>query len=220
MLLVTEMIAANHEYMSMPLAELHGAEYNPRAIDEAAMEALKKSLLDFGFVQPVVARRDGLIVGGHQRVTAMREIAEARGQDPKKVTVPVVVIDDLDEEKTKVLNLALNKISGDWNYDKLTDLLEGLVVGLEPDDLIVSGFSATELDSFVVDPSEFELNDDDIDPDAILEQESRQFAFVVTSEDDAEVCDKALQLYDGNLVEMCREFLTTKAEDGHEDESN
>lgn len=92
-----------------------GASYNPRRIDPDQLLALRRSLRTFGAVEPVVAnRRTGRIVGGHQRVKA----AEAEGIE----TLPVVWV-DLDETGERQLNLALNKISGEWDEDKLGELL-------------------------------------------------------------------------------------------------
>lgn len=59
---------------AFPLERLHGAEYNPRKIDQAAFDALCESVRRLGFVKPAVATQDGLIVAGHQRTRAGREV--------------------------------------------------------------------------------------------------------------------------------------------------
>jgi ParB-like chromosome segregation protein Spo0J len=79
---------------------------NPRHIPPAQLEALTRSLQEFGFIQAVLARReDNFVVGGHQRLLAARRLGYR--------TVPVTLL-DITLEQARVLNLALNKISGEW----------------------------------------------------------------------------------------------------------
>src|ERR1019366_3999935 len=114
-----------------------GASYNPRRIDPDQLLALRRSLRTFGAIEPVVAnRRTGRIVGGHQRVRA----AEAEGFE----TLPVVWV-DLDETGERQLNLALNRISGEWDEEKLGALLEEL--GSSAIDL--TGFGSDEVDELI-----------------------------------------------------------------------
>src|ERR1039458_6918452 len=120
---------------SVPVSKLigMGAPYNPRRIAPEQLAALRRSLRTFGVVEPVVAnRRSGRIVGGHQRVRA----AEAEGIE----TLPVVWV-DLDETGERQLNLALNRISGEWDEPALAALLEELgAAGLD-----LTGFDSTEI---------------------------------------------------------------------------
>ncbi len=109
---------------------------NPRRISDAEMEALTRSLREYGFLQPVIARReDRAVIGGHQRLVAARRLGMK--------TVPVIFV-DLSLEQARVLNLALNKISGSWDQELLAQMLADLqpVDGL---DLSLSGFSNDEL---------------------------------------------------------------------------
>ena len=103
------------------------APYNPRKISDHDLEALRRSLKFFGTVEPVVVnKRSGHIVGGHQRVRA----AEAEGIE----SLPVVYV-DLDDPSEKQLNLALNRISGEFDIDKLGAVLADLeAAGLEGTD--------------------------------------------------------------------------------------
>ena len=95
----------------MDPAALVPADYNPRKITDHQMSALKRSLERWGFVEPVVLNeRTGRIVGGHQRVAAALELAMSE--------VPVIKV-ILDEDAEKALNIALNKISGEWDEVKL-----------------------------------------------------------------------------------------------------
>lgn len=129
-------------------ADLIPADYNPRTISETQLIALKRSIERWGFVQPVILNeKTGRIVGGHQRVTAALELAL-----PK---VPVVRL-SLDESGEKALNIALNKISGDWDKGQLVELIEELEQkGWQAIDL---GFNDSELDALLA-----EINGEDLD---------------------------------------------------------
>lgn len=116
--------------------KLKVAPYNPRLEMEPGMpewEKLKKSIEDFGNVEPIVwNQRTGHVVGGHQRLAVLKSMGY------KKVPCSVV---DLDIEDEKVLNIALNKIKGEWDYDKLEKILREF----EYDIATSSGFSEDEL---------------------------------------------------------------------------
>ncbi|HQQ01001.1 MAG TPA: ParB N-terminal domain-containing protein [bacterium] len=88
------------EVTQMRLADLNPHPQNPRKISDLALSRLQKSVERFGLVEPIVYnKRSGCIVGGHQRVKALKQLGE------KAATVVVV---DLDETDEKALNLALN----------------------------------------------------------------------------------------------------------------
>lgn len=106
-----------HRIETRRVADLVPADYNPRKISPKAMEGLKKSLAEFGAVQPIVVNeRTGNIVGGHQRVKAMAALGQ--------VETTVIVV-DLSLTREKALNVALNNphISGEFD-DGLGDLLD------------------------------------------------------------------------------------------------
>ncbi len=109
---------------------------NPRRITEEELDALERSLRQFGFVQPVLARRDdGIVIGGHQRLLAARRLGLS--------SVPVIWL-DLGPEQARLLGLALNKISGSWDDALLARLLADLQA--TPDlDLTLSGFGEDEV---------------------------------------------------------------------------
>ncbi len=115
------------------------APYNPRKISDHDLAALQRSLRFFGTVEPIVVnRRSGHIVGGHQRVKA----AEAEGIE----TLPVVYV-DLDDPSEKQLNLALNRISGEFDMEKLAELLKDLEA--QGADLDLTGFTTVEIDELL-----------------------------------------------------------------------
>ena len=109
---------------------------NPRRISSGQLEALTQSLREYGFVQPVLARReDATVIGGHQRLLAARRLGFKQ--------VPVVWL-DLGVEPARLLNLALNRISGEWDEELLAQLLADLARD-EGLDLSLSGFEEDEV---------------------------------------------------------------------------
>ncbi|MFA5118800.1 MAG: DNA modification methylase [Candidatus Omnitrophota bacterium] len=100
------------------VSEINPAVYNPRITlrpGDAEYERLKKSILTFGLVEPLILnKRTGNLVGGHQRLNILIE------QGVTEVEVSIV---DLSLEMEKALNIALNKISGAWDEEKLSTLL-------------------------------------------------------------------------------------------------
>jgi len=96
-------------------------------------------LTEFDLVEPLIwNKRTGNLVGGHQRLKILQE----RGN--KEVEVSVV---DLPDNKEKALNLALNKISGEWDFPKLKDLLEELDAG--GFDIEITGFDDKEIEDLM-----------------------------------------------------------------------
>ena len=135
--------------------KINPAAYNPRRDlqpGDEDYEKLKRSINTFGNVEPLVWNsRTGNLVGGHQRLKILIE------QGEKEVEVSVV---DLDSEKEKALNLALNKISGDWDNEKLGHLLDELMKS--PDfDVTLTGFDIPEI-SEILDQLE-QVNEDQFD---------------------------------------------------------
>ena len=72
----------------VPIEDLRPDAFNPRRISDAELEALTRSLQQFGFVDPVIARRaDKTVVGGHQRLLAARRLGYA--EVPRGVRGPL-----------------------------------------------------------------------------------------------------------------------------------
>ena len=120
----------------VPIEELHPDPANPRRISDQELETLTRSIREFGLIDPIIARReDKTVIGGHQRLLAARRLGYK--------TVPVVFV-DLTIEQARLLNIALNKISGSFDQELLARLLSEL--NLVPDvDLTLSGFDEDEL---------------------------------------------------------------------------
>lgn len=111
-------------------------DWNPRQITENELEKLETSLNEFGYIEPIIVNDvNNHIVGGNQRAKALKTL----GYD--EVDVVYVHIEDINKEKA--CNVALNKISGDWDTDKLQVVLEE--IELSPIDVSLTGFDEIEL---------------------------------------------------------------------------
>lgn len=121
--------------LTKSIKDLSPAKYNPRKISDEAMGRLTKSLAEFGNIQPITWNaRTGNVVGGHQRL----KVYQAMG----KADVEVWAV-DLDEQKEKAANIALNKLSGEFDLPMLKDILEEIDTGEL--DLEITGFGMEEI---------------------------------------------------------------------------
>lgn len=107
----------------VPYKTLIPADYNPRKMDARTLRVLMGSLIRFGWVMPVVInRRTGNIVGSHQRATANAEVIRKlrRQKDPRarEYERPPAIFVDVSLTTEKAMNVALNQISGDWDFFK------------------------------------------------------------------------------------------------------
>ena len=116
------------------LCELQPYENNPRK-NEAAVPYVMESIKRYGFKNPIIIDKDGVIVAGHTRYLASIEL----GLD----TVPCIIADDLTEEQIKEFRLVDNKTSefAGWDFDMLADELQELDFDAE-----VFGFDVPEVD--------------------------------------------------------------------------
>lgn len=99
------------------IEKLKAAEYNPRKDlkpEDEEYQKIKKSIIEFGFVSPLVVNRDMTVIGGHQRLKVLEELGY------KEVEC---VILKLDKQKEKALNVALNKISRRLGYRKARTII-------------------------------------------------------------------------------------------------
>jgi len=125
------------------ILKLKPSEYNPRKDlqpEDEEYKKIKASINEFGYVAPIIINSDMTVIGGHQRLKVLKELGYEEIQ---------CIVVDLDKNKEKALNLALNKISGEWDDDKLEAILAELK---ETDiDMNVTGFSNDEIDDILKD---------------------------------------------------------------------
>ncbi|MDA3130364.1 MULTISPECIES: site-specific DNA-methyltransferase [Bacillaceae] len=138
------------------------ADYNPRKDlqpGDSEYEKIKRSLEEFGYVDPVIWNKTtGRVVGGHQRLKVLASMG--------RTEVECVVV-ELNEEKEKALNVALNKISGDWDKEKLAVLMTDLDAA--DFDVSLTGFDAAEIDDLFKDTLRDRVEDDDFDVEEELQ---------------------------------------------------
>ena len=143
--------------------QLIPADYNPRKDlkpGDSEYDKLKRSIEQFGYVEPVIWNKTtGKVVGGHQRLKVLLDMG---------ITEVECVVIEMNEEKEKALNIALNKISGDWDKDKLMLLIADLQ-GADFD-VSLTGFEPAELDALFKDSLKEGIQDDDFDVEEELKK--------------------------------------------------
>lgn len=124
--------------MMLPIADLKLADYNPRKKlnpHHKEYRELRKSIETLGFSESIVVNSDMTVIGGHQRIAVASDLGYTE--------LPCSVV-DLNKQQEKALNIALNKISGIWDEEKLAELIGELDDDLF--DLSAIGFDAPEVD--------------------------------------------------------------------------
>ena len=143
--------------------DLLPADYNPRKDlkpGDPEYEKLKRSIEQFGYVEPVIwNEKTGRVVGGHQRLKVLTDMG---------ITEVDVVVVDMDTEKEKALNIALNKISGEWDTEKLALVIADLQ-GTDFD-VSLTGFDPEELEDLFRDDAKSGVKEDDFDVEAELKK--------------------------------------------------
>ena len=175
----------------MKLDDIAPANYNPRIElneNDSEYDKIKNSIEQFGYVDPIIYnKRTNTIVGGHQRYTVLRDLGY------EEVDVSVV---DMDEQDEMALNVALNKVEGEWDKDKLKDVIEQL----EEDKLVFTGFDDDEIDSLM----------NDVNIDEFFEEEEKQ---PEQNNDDGEsrleVATELLELVHNKLKDTSDDYKST-----------
>ena len=180
------------EIVKVDINELISPEYNPRQITDDEMEKLKNSINEFGYVAPIIVNKhNNHIIGGNQRYEALKSLGYT--------DVDVVFVDEPDLNREKALNIALNKISGEWDFVKLADIIDELE--LNDFDIPLTGFDEQELENFYIE----EENPKEHEPVEVAEDDYDE-------PDDLEVTVQTGDIYIlGNHRLMCGD--STKKED-------
>ena len=144
------------EIQKIAANRLNPAAYNPRKDlkpGDKEYEKLKRSIAEFGYVEPVIwNRQTGNVVGGHQRLKVLMDMG--------RTEIDCVVV-DLDLEREKALNIALNKIQGDWDEAKLASIMADFDASAF--DVSLTGFDADEVDALLNKFYSHEAREDDFD---------------------------------------------------------
>jgi DNA modification methylase len=144
------------------ITDLVPASYNPRKAlkpGDKEYEKIKRSIEEFGYCEPVIVNSDMTIIGGHQRVTVLKDLGYSE--------IDCIVI-DIDKTKERALNIALNKITGEWNKELLADLIADLQ---DSDfDVTFTGFDPPEIEQLMNSVHDKEIVEDEFDIEAQLQQ--------------------------------------------------
>lgn len=125
---------------------------NPRKIDQLAVAKVKGSIHAFGFINPIIVDKDGVILAGHTRYTAALELGLKE--------IPVIVAKDLSDAKAKGYRIADNKTAqySAWDMDLLALELQELDADENLDfNLEMTGFEGEEIDKMLEGALEMEI---------------------------------------------------------------
>ena len=151
------------QWKTLSVDELRPAAYNPRKKLKAGdkeYEKIKNSILEFGYVEPIIVNYDMTVIGGHQRLTVLKDLGYTE--------VQCVEVHIEDENKVKALNIALNKITGVWNEQLLADLIVDLQTANFNTDF--TGFEAPEIEQLFSKVHNKDIKEDDYDVEAELQK--------------------------------------------------
>ncbi len=156
------------------IKDIKPASYNPRTITDETKESLQNSIDEFGLVDPIIINlKTNNIIGGHQRFNYL--YSKDSDQELSLLELGdigwVYLDEDLeikDAEHEKALNIALNKISADWNINSLNNLLDELK-SYELDGLTGFDYSLDDFDYeyIPIDEDDDEYEDDDYEEPSI-----------------------------------------------------
>ncbi|MBU5455273.1 DNA modification methylase [Clostridium sp. USBA 49] len=150
------------QFRKLKIDSLIPAKYNPRKDlkpGDKEYEKIKNSLTEFGYVDPIIVNSDLTIIGGHQRWKVLKSLGYTE--------VDCVVI-DIDKTKEKALNVALNKISGEWNEALLAELIKDLQ-SIDYD-VSFTGFEPPEIEELFSNVHDKEIKEDDFDVEDALKE--------------------------------------------------
>lgn len=166
------------DFEDIKLTDIVPAEYNPRRISEDEFNSLSNSIAEFGLVDPIIINlNNNKIIGGHQRYDVLMN--EHLNDNEKYNNLKLIRLGDIgwvfsedsltvkDEAHEKALNIALNKISGEWDNEKLHELFTDL--DMSGFDINLTGFDDIEIkhlnfeqDILFDDDEDWELNESDL----------------------------------------------------------
>lgn len=151
------------QWKTLSVEALRPAAYNPRKKlkpGDKEYEKIKNSIQEFGYVEPIIVNYDMTVIGGHQRLTVLKDLGYTE--------VQCVEVHIEDENKVKALNVALNKITGSWNEQLLADLIVDLQTANFNTDF--TGFEAPEIEQLFSKVHNKEIKEDSFDVEAELKK--------------------------------------------------
>lgn len=173
------------------IEDIKPARYNPRSISDKDFKKLSESIEQFGLVDPIIINlKNHNIIGGHQRFDYLY-------YEKKDTELHLIELGDIgwvfsdtdleikDDNHEKALNLALNRISGEWNYDELNKLLDELAE-FDLDKVTGFDYDLDEIDYEFIPLNDEYTNYDIGDDDEILKDDDELI-------DDEDIHDKSIE---------------------------
>lgn len=156
------------------LAALNPAPYNPNRMTKSEMEGLKASIRKYGMVLNLVVQKKGMvIIGGHQRLAAVRALCtENKWAVPEEVWATVL---DVDDTTAKKLNVALNRHHGQFDNASLGKMLESIELSAE--DYLSIGFTEEQVAKAISAVHPADISDDP--PDAEARKVGRTYTLTI-----------------------------------------
>lgn len=137
--------AVDRRIENWPIEKLIPYENNARTHSAEQVTKIAASIAEFGFTNPILASKAGIVIAGHGRLEAAKHLGLRE--------VPVLVLPHLTEKQRRALTLADNRLAEDagWDYDKLAHELDELHE--EGFNLSVIGFTREELNDLIGTPN-------------------------------------------------------------------
>ena len=188
------------EFKKLPIASLIPAAYNPRKDlqpGDPEFEKIRRSIEEFGYVEPIIVNEDMTIIGGHQRVKVLKALGH--------MEIDCVIV-SVDKTKEKALNIALNKITGEWDTAALAQLMAEL--DKESYNIELTGFDWDEAEKLLKTlEKDKNTDDDDFEPELPEEPISRRGDIWMLGRHrlmcgDSTVAEDMAVLLEGKRVEM------------------
>ena len=181
------------DFETISIKSIKPAEYNPRVMDYNEFGKLLNSIREFGLVDPLIVNLKNMtLIGGHQRYEALLLENEDTGAYEKLKLLrrgdigwvfTDTNLDIKDANHEKGLNIALNKISGDWDYPKLSYLIDELLDDANFD-ISLTGFDNLDLQDLDIDLDNIDLGPT-LGSDAPFVREN--YTLIVDSENNHEI---------------------------------
>ena len=186
------------ELIKIQISKLKPAPYNPRKKlkpGDSEYEKIKRSIQEFGYIDPIIINKDFTVIGGHQRISALKELGY--------IEIECIMV-DVDKTKEKALNVALNKISGSWDIPLLKDLLQELDTGAI--DMTITGFDAQEIEDLMTKNQIVNIDDllNELDTSEVIIKPI--WATIRTSEENKEALEKTLCILENIGIKVERSY--------------
>jgi len=139
-----------------PVAKLSADPQNARRHSEQQIAQIVHSIEEFGFIHRVVIQPDGIVIGGHATLEALRRLG--------RETAEVRVVSGLSRAQVLKLSLALNRIpeNSDWDDDILRDVIGDIRDAGE--NVLDIGFSGAQVDRLLKEPEEIAVKEVETGP--------------------------------------------------------